>query len=252
MTDENLQQNYSTFAEKYDQLFDDNMYEAWLAFVKVHTTKGTILDLGGGAGRLAVLLAEDGYAVDVLDLSADMLTLAQRHAQAAKVDINLLQADMRDWSDWPKIYDTIISFADAFNYLPTLHDFKAALAQAAQHLNTGGQLLFDVITPYQVNELYQDYYYNNDDDADNIFMWTSYPGDSINSVDHDLKFFVYDEAIDGFKILREIHHEQTYDLIVYQQALEEAGFKDVQVMADFGIHSVNDETSRWFFKAVKI
>ena len=58
--------------------------------------------------------------------------------------------------------------------------------------------------------------------------------------------------IDGFKILREIHHEQTYDLIVYQQALEEAGFKDVQVMADFGDHSVNDETSRWFFKAVKI
>ena len=107
MTNDNLQNNYSTFAAKYDQLFDQDMYQDWADFVTSQTQPGAILDLGGGAGRLAVLLAQQGYQVDVLDISAEMLTLAQQHAAAAEVDVTLLQADMRDWSDWQKTYPTI-------------------------------------------------------------------------------------------------------------------------------------------------
>lgn len=251
MTNDNLQENYSTFAAKYDQLFDDEMYTAWADFVAAQTHPSDLLDLGGGAGRLAVLLAQKGYQVDVLDLSTDMLSLAQQHASTAGVEVNLLQADMREWSDWSKKYPTIVSFADALNYLPTLVDFRAAIRQVADHLTPGGQFLFDVITPHQVNVGYADYYYNNDDDADNIFMWTSYLGEAANSVDHDLKFFVYDDTIDGFKIIREIHHEQTYPLATYQQELRDAGFTDISVSADFGQSAIQETTDRWFFKAVK-
>ncbi len=251
MTNDNLQNNYSTFAAKYDQLFDQDMYQDWADFVTSQTQPGAILDLGGGAGRLAVLLAQQGYQVDVLDISAEMLTLAQQHAAAADVDVTLLQADMRDWSDWQKTYPTIVSFADALNYLPTLADFRSAIHEVAAHLDKGGQFLFDVITPHQVNVGYADYYYNNDDDDENIFMWTSYPGEATNSVDHDLKFFVYDAAIDGFKVLREIHHEQTYDLETYQRELMAAGFEQITVSADFGDSTIDDATDRWFFKAVK-
>ena len=116
MTNKNLQQNYTTFAEKYDQLFDDDMYQAWANYVTQNVTKGSVLDLGGGAGRLAVLLAKQQYEVDILDLSEDMLSLAQRHATEAAVDLNLLQADMREWTDWQKTYPVIVSFADALNY----------------------------------------------------------------------------------------------------------------------------------------
>lgn len=253
MKNENLQNNYSTFAAKYDQLFDSEMYQNWADFVKQNVDKKTktILDLGGGSGRLAVLLAKSGYQLDVLDISQEMLSLAQQHANHDNVNINLLQADMREWSDWQKMYDVIISFADSFNYLSTLKDFQETLDQVANHLNSGGQLLFDVITPYQVNVLYQEYYYNNDEDEDNIFMWTSYPGENPDSVDHDLKFFEYDTTIDGFKIIREIHHEQTYALSVYKQSLINAGFKNIEVYSDFGNGSITDETTRWFFKAVK-
>lgn len=252
MTNENIQDNYSTFAEKYDTLFNDDMYQAWAGYVVDNTQTGRILDLGGGAGRLAVLLSQKNYSVDVLDISSEMLSLAQSHANDADIDVKLLQADMREWSDWQSRYPTIVSFADALNYLPNLEDFKAAIGQVHDHLETDGQFLFDVITPYQINVLYDNYYYNNDDDEENIFMWTSYPGETPNSVDHDLKFFVYDENIDGFKILREIHHEQTYALTVYQRELELAGFKDITVSADFGKHDINETTERWFFRAVKV
>jgi len=251
MANKNIKENYSTFAEKYDNLFNDDLYQDWANFVVDNTQAGRVLDLGGGAGRLAVLLAQRHYQVDILDLSSEMLSLAQKHAFDAGVDVSLIQADMREWSDWQAEYATIISFADALNYLPNLVDFRATLEQVFDHLEAGGQFLFDVITPYQVNVLYDNYYYNNDDDEDNIFMWTSYPGETTNSVDHDLKFFVYDEKIDGFKILREIHHEQTYSLANYQHELERAGFKNISVSADFGKQTVNDTTQRWFFKAVK-
>lgn len=226
----NINDNYTTFAAKYDQLFDSDMYQDWLLYVREHTTATSVLDLGGGAGRLGVLLAEHQYQVTVLDLSPDMLSLAQTHANHADVDLTLLQADMREFSDWSTTYPLIVSFADALNYLPTIADLEAALFQVFDHLTDGGMFLFDVITPYQINVGYDNYYYNNDDDPENILMWTSFAGDEINSVDHDLKFFVYDETIDGFKIMREIHHEQTYNLATYQQLLQKLVLKTLKLV----------------------
>ena len=47
----NINDNYTTFAAKYDQLFDSDMYQDWLLYVREHTTATSVLDLGGGAGR---------------------------------------------------------------------------------------------------------------------------------------------------------------------------------------------------------
>ncbi|CAK8054647.1 class I SAM-dependent DNA methyltransferase [Eupransor demetentiae] len=248
---EPINDDYTTFAAQYDALFDPELYQDWAAYVERLSQPSKMLDLAGGAGRLAVLLAQQGYQVDLLDLSPDMLALAQKHAQAADVDLRLLEGDMRDFSDWTERYPLIVSFADSLNYLPSKPDLMAALEQVYEHLEEGGRFLFDVITPYQVEVGYDNYYYNNDDDPENIFMWTSFPGENKNSVDHDLKFFVYDEELDAFKLLREVHHEQTYTLKDYLKCLKKVGFKDVKVSADFGRAAADDEADRWFFEARK-
>ena len=53
---------YQTFAQLYDQLFDSDMYKSWEKFTLANINKknGKLLDLAGGSGRLAVLLAKDG------------------------------------------------------------------------------------------------------------------------------------------------------------------------------------------------
>ncbi|MDF9443873.1 SAM-dependent methyltransferase, partial [Limosilactobacillus mucosae] len=58
---------YGTFAQLYDELFESDMYQQWREFVnsQLPNYAKTILDVAGGAGRLGVLLAEDGY--DVID-----------------------------------------------------------------------------------------------------------------------------------------------------------------------------------------
>ena len=49
---------YQTFAQLYDELFDDQLYADWQSFVMREVqAPGTLLDLAGGAGRLAVRLA---------------------------------------------------------------------------------------------------------------------------------------------------------------------------------------------------
>lgn len=50
---------YQTFAQLYDQLFDSDMYKSWEQFTLANINKKNckLLDLAGGSGRLAVLLA---------------------------------------------------------------------------------------------------------------------------------------------------------------------------------------------------
>ena len=48
---------YGSFAQYYDELFDEQLYSKWAQYVQENTsTGGQLLDLAGGAGRLGVLL----------------------------------------------------------------------------------------------------------------------------------------------------------------------------------------------------
>ncbi len=139
---------YQTFAELYDELFDPAMYQQWLDFVRreLPDQDGQLLELACGTGRLGVLLAQAGYAVTGLDLSENMLALAQEHVEAAQVNLPLLQGDMLDLSEIGT-FDAVTCFADSFCYLPDSETVQRAFAQVAQHLSANGAFLFDVITP---------------------------------------------------------------------------------------------------------
>lgn len=245
--------NYQTFAQLYDNLFDSEMYLEWRDYVmrNVLDKTGRVLDLAGGAGRLAVLLAEAGYQdVSVFDLSPEMLALAMKHAEEAKVNIPLIEGDMTEWSDLPDKYQTITSFADSFNYLTQVEQLKDTFTQVYNHLVADGQFLFDMITPYQIKDVYPGYMYNWHDD-ETAFLWSSYAGDKVDTVEHELTFFVYQEKIDGYQQIQELHVEYAYSLAQIKALLTAVGFKDIEVSADFGKNDIDTTTTRWFFKARK-
>ncbi len=213
---------------------------------------GKLLELAGGAGRLAIQLKQAGYDdISVLDLSTEMLALAAQHAQEAELDLPLIEGDMREWSDFDERFATITSFADSFNYLANEDEILMAFKQVAEHLEDGGQFLFDVISPWQTDVYYPGYMYNWHDD-ETAFMWSSYGvEEQPHTVEHELTFFVYNEDIDGFQQLQEVHTERTYSLDTYKRLLTEAGFTNIEVTADFGRAEVTDESPRWFFNATK-
>ncbi len=75
----------ATFDEPPDHgLRDPAVRQAWRALLlgALPGTPARVADLGCGTGTLSVLLADEGYAVDGLDLSPEMIRLAQAKAQA--------------------------------------------------------------------------------------------------------------------------------------------------------------------------
>lgn len=243
---------YQSFAELYDELFDPAMYDQWLDFVadRVDPASGDLLDLACGSGRLGVLLAQHGYQVSGLDLSEEMLALAAKHAEEAAVSLPLMAGNMLDLSEIAT-YQTVTCFADSFCYLPDLASVTQAFTQVHDHLAVGGQFLFDVITPHQTDDVYPGYMYNYVDET-RAFVWTSYGiEDESHAAEHDLTFFTQNEETGEYRKVTELHHERTYPLADYQQALADAGLTVKRVSADFGQAEVAADTTRWFFEVTR-
>lgn len=110
-------------------------------------TGARVVDLACGTGRHAVALAERGYQVTCVDLSADYLARAANHAAAHGVHIELLKADARDLAGVPdSAVDAVICMYSSFGYFTDERDNAAVLAEAARVLGRPyGALLLDVI-----------------------------------------------------------------------------------------------------------
>lgn len=244
---------YQSFAQLYDELFDGQLYLQWRDYTldRLAPTDKEILDLAGGAGRLACLLAQSGLTVTVADFSSEMLSLASKHAADAGIQLNLLEADMRDLSGFP-IYDAVTYYADSFCYLANLTDVGQAFRQVYDHLVDGGKFLFDVITPYQTDEVYPGYMYNyEDEDHTRAFMWQSFADDEVqHGVIHELTFFTRLPNGD-YQRVSETHFERSYSLAELKTTLMAAGFTQVKVTADYGKQPIRPETTRWFFECQK-
>ncbi|HJA47116.1 MAG TPA: class I SAM-dependent methyltransferase [Candidatus Limosilactobacillus excrementigallinarum] len=243
---------YGFFAQYYDELFDEKLYSKWAQYVQENTLMGgQLLDLAGGAGRLGVLLAQAGYQVTDADLSDEMLALASSHALEADVKLQLVQANMLDLTALGS-FDTITCFADSLCYLRDLTEVQQVFQQVHQHLADGGTFLFDMITPYQTDVVYPGFMYNyQSEDQHRYFMWSSYQNDDVeHGVIHELSFF--NRLSNGnYQRLAETHFERSYPLQLVVKALQQTGFKRIEVSSDFGHGKLNAQTTRWFFKCQK-
>ncbi|WP_295728419.1 class I SAM-dependent methyltransferase [uncultured Limosilactobacillus sp.] len=243
---------YGSFAQYYDELFDEELYQKWFQYVRASTNgRERVLDLAGGAGRLGVLLAQAGYEVTDADLSEEMLALASQHAIEANVELQLVQANMLELQELG-MFDIITCFADSLCYLQNLTEVQQVFTQVEQHLVAGGQFLFDLITPYQTDVIYPGYMFNyQSDDDQRFFMWSSYQNDDVpHGVIHELSFF--DRQVNGdYHRLTETHFERSYRIKQIIKALHESGFQDIDVTSNYGEQVPDKQTTRWFFKCRK-
>lgn len=240
---------YATFAQVYDTLMDESLYLQWRDYVQARVAPQPVLELAGGSGTLAGLLAAAGYQPTVFDLSNEMLALADAKLAAKGLQLPLIQGDMRDLSALGE-YPVVTCFDDSICYMPDLASVTAVFKQVAAHLPQGGDFMFDAHSLHQMDDLFPGYMYNYQTE-DYAFLWHSYAGEVPHSASHDLTFFIYDEAIDAYHPLIETHEERTYPVADYETALKAAGFTDIEVTADFGTGAVTPTSTRWFFHAKK-
>lgn len=97
---------------------------------------GRALDLGCGAGRHAVWLAERGWRVTGVDFSEVALRQARSRAAEQAVDVTWIQADLVDYEP-PGTFDLVLVL---YLHLPR-DERKRVLAKAAQAVAQDGRLL---------------------------------------------------------------------------------------------------------------
>lgn len=240
---------YETFAFVYDEIMDDSLYQQWLNFSLRHLPKKTnqILELACGTGALAVDFAKAGFEVTGLDLSEEMLTIASDRAIQAEVSINWIAGDMLDLTDIGK-YQAVTCFSDSLCYMKNAEEVKQVFSGVYQLLEESGTFIFDVHSLYQMDDVFPDYSFH-DQTEDFAFLWDSYPGESVHSIEHFLTFFVKNER-ETFERFDELHKERTYPLETYRQMLFEVGF-NVEVFADFEDDVPAETSKRWFFVCQK-
>jgi SAM-dependent methyltransferase len=113
-----------------------------------------VLDLCCGQGRHTIRLAQAGLRVTGLDLSPQLLAAARRAAEAAGVDLTLVQRDMRH-IPFQGEFDAIVNLFTAFGYFDDTEN-QNVLHGVARALKPGGQFLIDGPNIYVTNTRYID------------------------------------------------------------------------------------------------
>lgn len=117
---------------------------------KAVASRGPVLELGAGTGRIAIPIAEAGVAVTAVDLDAGMLenlrekVFARPHTVQSRIVVH--QADMRRVRLNDRYALAIIPFR-AFLHNLTWDDQLATLQRAYEHLKPGGELALNVFHP---------------------------------------------------------------------------------------------------------
>lgn len=243
---------YEQFAFLYDELMRDLPYEKWEMLVekarKTYKIEGkNLLDLGCGTGELAVRFAQNGYNVTGVDLSAEMLTIAQAKAEKKGLKINFLEQNMTKLKLIER-YDLIGSFCDSFNYLETEEEVAQTLERVYHYLNAGGLFIFDVHSTYKMDEIFSNQTFIYDEDPI-CYIWNCFEGDYPHSVAHELTFFVEDGQ-GKYDRIDENHVQRTFPLATYKRWLTEKGFELLEVSGDFTAE-VHDKSERILFIARK-
>jgi cyclopropane fatty-acyl-phospholipid synthase-like methyltransferase len=243
--------SYTDFARVYDELMTDIPYDLYVEKV-LETFKNplgkSLLDIGCGTGKLTSKFAAAGFDVQAIDLSEEMLSMAQQRFAQNNQQIPLFCMSMSELSGFEEI-DVAIIAIDSLNYVAKEQQVTKTFSAVYESLKKDGHFFFDVHSIYKMDELFLNgpFTFENENQA---YIWYTEEGEDPHSVYHDLTFFVKTEG-DLYERFEEHHFQRTYSEHQYISWLKEAGFSTVSVAADWTNQPPTSTSERIFFHAIK-
>ncbi|QUL56433.1 class I SAM-dependent methyltransferase [Paenibacillus tritici] len=254
--------SYGKFAYVYDELMADMPYPEWLTFAETAWSKygkpRTVAELGCGTGSLTIPLAAAGYHMTGIDLSSDMLAVAQRKLEQQPQGRRFLREgsvlwvrqNMKEW-ELPELVDSVISFCDCLNYVLEEQDITEVFSSTYAGLKPGGTFLFDVHHPNTLIRYEEEQPFVLDE-PNVSYIWTCELDEPRREIEHHLSIFAREEGSrDVYRRFEETHTQRAYDPEWMKQELLKAGFSGVSVYADFEWTPADDSSQRLFYVAVK-
>lgn len=205
--------------------------------------KGKILEPGVGTGRILIPLLEYGLHVDGFDVSDEMLTICRHHCESRGLKPKLFNGEMASVS-LDENYEAIIVPTGTFLLLHKREDSIQALTNFYNHLDNGGRLILDI-------------FLQTDFSMANVTTrtWETSRGEIITldsklvEVDHINQYTVshhrYEKWRNGEIIQTELERFplRWYGIEEFKMVLEQVGFRDIQISADYKYGEYPTKTS---------
>lgn len=214
-----MNNSYKRFSYFYDEVTQELEYDLWLEFIEPYLNKGdSILDLACGTGTFATMLKLKGYNSEGLDLSSDIIEIANEKKKINHLDIPFYVMDMTSFNI-DKKYDMITCFFDSVNFLDSKSKIKKMFDSVYRHLKPNGYFIFDIASKYLFNE------YNGNEiheDHETFYIdWISKVEN--NKLTHKIKIKDVDD------IFTESYYEYFYEI----KDVLDSRFKTIKIVGDF-------------------
>ena len=242
---------YHELAFSYDRLTNDVDYEATVKFYEeILKREGvqprTAVDLACGTGSVALLLAQKGLQVTAVDMSWEMLTVAQQKAQEADTDIRFVCQSLQQLH-LPVGVDLAVCALDSIDYILDPDDCAQAIKRVYKALNPGGCFIFDVNTPEKLRAMDGQIFLDEDDDV--FCVWRGEFDEQTKICSYGMDLFRRSGNV--WQRSFEEHQEYAYSAQQLVQYLRDAGFTSIGVYGERKFAAPQAGEQRIYLKARK-
>lgn len=236
---------YEDFAYIYDRLMHSDIdYDGWCDYMenlfdKHSVSPDTLCELACGTGNMTSRLHSRGYDITGVDISSDML----RVAQAKTKDIDFICSDMSKLILDEK-YDGFLCMIDGLNYVITPKAVINTFNIVKDHLNENGIFIFDISSRYKLKNIIGNETFIHSE-YDVFYSWENRYIERYNLSDMLLNFFVLNgKKYDRFE---ERHLQRGWSISEIKKMLEIAGFTDISVYNELTYDMPTNESERLVF-----
>lgn len=239
---------YNVFSILYDELTDNVNYKVrsdYISdfFIEKGIEKGKLLDLACGTGSFSKEFLDKGYSVTGVDLSEEMLTVAQ-----SKLDnkCELIKASMTDFVSVDE-YDGIICCLDSINHLTEFDDVQRTFDNCYKSLKEKGLFIFDVNTVYKHQSVLADNTFIFDED-NYYLVWDN---ELINEREVRIILDIFLFNGNNYDRYGEEFCEYAYTVTELIEMLSNSGFKNINAYDELTRNKHKENSERIYFVCEK-
>lgn len=244
---------YKAFASVYDTLMDDFDYPSWAEYylqllAKMGVVPKKMCECACGTGSLTVEFAAQGIRMTGVDLSEEMLELAQKKARLNGVQAMFVCQDMC-LLQLPRPVEAIICTCDGVNYLTDDEKVNTFFRRVHASLKPGGVFAFDISSPHKLRNMLGNGFFGEERD-EIAYLWSNKFDENTRTVTMDLTFFVH-EGDELYRRFSETHIQKAHDPEKLKILLQENGFRDVYIYGDRNFQDPKNDEVRIHIAAIR-
>ena len=250
----NFPENASQFgdlAPHYDELMDVVPYNAWVDYIDLLVSlyqhePQRVLDCACGTGNASFEMAMRGWDVVGVDLSREMIDVANQKAGEAIIPPPRFLADDLTTFDLGEKFDTATCLYDSLNYILDPSDLQRAFTRIREHMHPYGLFVFDMNSNWAFEaDLFTQ---RNFDTRKNLnYDWVA-DFDEISRI-CNVQMTFHKRVLDQVQTFHETHRERAYTMDEVKTLLRDSGWHLLRSFDAYTLNPPHKHSERWYFVA---